>query len=280
MGRGTRSQRISAGRRPGAKPVALSPATSVEYSPANNTRRRGGGRWGKNRLKPWKVASWCTAQVGADFVARMDDVLDLYAQAATAPDPTRPLGCFDERPMALHADVHPGRPGAPGEPARVDDEYVRQGTCCCLLAFKPLDGWRHVTVSATRTNADCAHARRHRADACYPDATPIRVVLDNLSTHTAAALYQTFAPAEARRLAQKLACHYTPTHASWLNMAELELAVLTRQCLARRLATQADVAREGAAWQHGRNHAAAGVTWRFTTADARATLARLYPQLA
>ncbi len=210
----------------------------------------------------------------------MEDVLDLYAEAVAAPDPALPVVCFDERPLALHADAHPGQPCAPGQPAHVDYEYVRQGTACCLLAFAPCDGWRHVTVSATRTNADFAHAMRHLVDVAYPDAPCVRVVLDNLSTHTTTALYQTFAPAEARRLAARLEFHYTPTHASWLNMAELELAVLTRQCLARRLATQADVAREVAAWEHRRNHAEAGATWRFTTADARTKLARLYPQIA
>ena len=210
----------------------------------------------------------------------MEAVLDLYTAAATAPDPARPVVCFDEQPLVLHADAHPGRPCAPGRPARVDYEYVRGGTGCCLVAFAPFDGWRHVTVSARRAHADFARAMRHLADACFPDATVIRVVLDNLSTHTAAALYQTFPPAEARRLAQRLEFHYTPVHASWLNMAELELAVLTRQCLNRRLATLADVAREVAAWQAARNHAAAGATWRFTTTDARTKLARLYPQHA
>ena len=207
-------------------------------------------------------------------------MLDLYAEAARAPDPARPLVCFDERPMALHADAHPGAPCAPGKPARVDYEYVRQGTCCCLLAFAPFDGWRHVTVSEHRANADFAHAMRHLADRCYPDAAVIGVVLDNLSTHSAAALYQTFAPDEARRLATKLEFHYTPTHASWLNMAELELAVLARQCLDRRLPTLDVVTREVAAWEHRRNHAEAGVSWRFTTGDARTKLARLYPQIA
>ena len=229
------------------------------------------------------MAHWCTAQVGADFVSRMEDVLDLYAEAATALEAerrARPLVCFDERPMTLHADAHPGAPCAPGEPARVDYEYVRQGTACCLLAFAPFDGWRHVTVSEHRANADFAHAMRHLADACYPDATTIRVVLDNLSTHSVAALYQTFAPAEARRLAAKLEFHYTPKHASWLNMAELELAVLARQCLARRLPTQDAVAREVAAWETTRNLAEVGATWRFTTTDARTKLARLYPQHA
>ncbi len=176
----------------------------------------------------------------------MEDVLDLYAEAARAPDPAQPLVCFDERPMALHADAHPGEACAPGRPAREDYEYVRQGTACCLLAFAPIDGWRHVTVSATRTNTDFAHAMRHLADACYPDATVIRVVLDNLSTHTAAALYQTFPPAEARRLAAKLEFHYTPKHASWLNMAELELAVLARQCPAVPRAPPRDAGRRRA----------------------------------
>ncbi len=216
-------------------------------------------------------------------MARLEDVLDLYAAAASPPETERrahPLVSFAERPMALHADAHPGRPCAPGEPAREDYEYVRQGTACCLLSFAPFDGWRHVTVSATRTNADFAHAMRHLADACYPDAPVLRVVLDNLSTHTAAALYQTFAPEEARRLAAKLEFHYTPTHASWLTIAELELAVLARQCLDRRLPTLDAVAREVSAWEHRRNHAEARVTWRFTTADARTKLARLYPEIA
>jgi hypothetical protein len=210
----------------------------------------------------------------------MEDVLDLYAEAATAPDPARPVVCFDERPMLLRADAHAGQPCAPGQPARVDYEYVRQGTACCLLAFAPHDGWRHVTVAAHRANADFAHAMRHLADACCPDATRIRVVLDNLSTHTAAALYQTFPPAEARRLAAKLEFHYTPKHASWLNMAEPELAVLARQCLDRRLPTLDAVAREVTAWEHRRNCAEAKVTWRFTTAAARPKLARLCPKLS
>jgi hypothetical protein len=210
----------------------------------------------------------------------MEDVLDLYAEAASTPDATRPVVCFDERPMLLRADAHPGAPCAPGLPARVDYEYVRHGTACCLVAFAPHDGWRHVTVAAHRANADFAHAMRHLADECYPNATCIRVVLDNLSTHTTAALYQTFPPAEARRLAQKLEFHYTPKHASWLNMAELELAVLARQCLARRLPTLDAVADEVAAWERHRNVAEARVTWRFTTADARTKLARLYPKLS
>lgn len=213
----------------------------------------------------------------------MEDVLDLYAEAAATPDAARPLVCFDEQPFTLRADAHPGALCAPdphGHPARVDYEYVRQGTACCLLSFAPFDGWRHVTVAAHRANADFAHAMQHLVDVDFPDATCIRVVLDNLSTHTAAALYQTFPPAEARRIAARLEFHYTPKHASWLNIAELELAVLTRQCLGRRLPTQDALAREVAAWEYRRNRSEAGVTWRFTTADARTKLARLYPQVA
>ena len=137
-----------------------------------------------------------------------------------------------------------------------------------------------MTVAEHRANADFAHAMQHLVDVDFPDATVIRVVLDNLSTHTAAALYQTFPPAEARRLATRLEFHYTPKHASWLNIAELELAILTRQCLGRRLPTQDVLAHEVAAWEYRRNVAEAGVTWRFTTTDARKKLARLYPQLA
>lgn len=168
----------------------------------------------------------------------------------------------------------------PGRPARVDYEYVRQGTGCCLLSFAPFHGWRHVEVAAHRANADVARTMRRLVDESFPDATVIRVVLDNLSTHTAAALYQTFPPEEARRLAAKLEFHYTPKHASWLNSAELELAVLARQCLARRLATLDAVAHEVAAWELVRNHAEIGVSWRFTSADARVKLAHLYPQVA
>ncbi len=213
----------------------------------------------------------------------MEDVLDLYQEVATAPDPARPVVCVDERPMVLHADAHPPQPAVPGpdgHPRRIDYEYVRQGGANCFLCFAPGEAWRHVEVTAQRTNADFARLMRWLVEERYPDAPVVRVVLDNLSTHTPAALYQTFAPEDARRLAQRLEFHYTPKHASWLNMAELELAVLARQCLARRLATQADVARECAAWEAARNAAGVGVTWRFTTRDARTTLARLYPQIA
>jgi transposase len=204
----------------------------------------------------------------------MEDVLDLYAAPA---DPARPLVCFDEQPVVLRGDAHPGAPCAPGHPAHVDYEYTREGTCTALLAVAPHEGWRHVIVSERRASTDFAHAMRYLADTRYPDAAVIRVVLDNLSTHSPAAFYQTFDAAEARRLTQRFEFHYTPKHASWLNMAELELAVLTRQCLGRRLATQERVAREVAAWQAARNAARATITWGFTTPAARTKLARHYP---
>lgn len=204
----------------------------------------------------------------------MEDVLDLYA---APPDPARPLVCFDELPVVLRGDAHPGAPAAPGHPARVDYEYTREGTCACLLAVAPHEGWRHVEVAERRANADFARALQRLADERYPDAVVIRVVLDNLSTHSPAALYQTFGAAEARRLTQRFEFHYTPKHASWLNMAELELAVLTRQCLGRRLATRERVAEEVAAWEATRNAATATLTWGFTTPVARTKLARHYP---
>lgn len=212
--------------------------------------------------------------MGADVAWRMEDVLDLYAEP---PDPARPLVCVDERPVTLRADAHPAAPCAPGQPARVDDEYVRAGTCSCWLAVAPHEGWRHVLVTAHRANADFAHAMRWLADVRYPTATVIRVVLDNLSTHSPAASSQTLPAAAARRLTQRFEFHDTPKHASWLNMAELEFAVLERQCLTRRLLTLERVTDEVAAWQAARNAVGATITWRFTTPAARTRLARHYP---
>lgn len=204
----------------------------------------------------------------------MEDVLDLYA---APPDPAQPLICFDERPVLLRGETRPPTPPAPGRATRIDYEYVREGTCTCLLCFAPHEAWRHVAVTPRRAAADFAHAMRWLAEERYPTAAVIRVVLDNLSTHTPAALYQTFDAATARRLTQRLAFHYTPKHASWLNMAELELSVLERQCLKRRLPTRARVRREVAAWVQARNATRATVTWRFATPAARQRLARLYP---
>lgn len=212
--------------------------------------------------------------MGADFVWRREDVLDLYAEPYST---DRPVVCFDELPFQRLADTRAPQPVAPGRSARVDYEYRRQGTANLFVCFEPLAGWRHVAVTSRRTNKDFAEPMRALADDHYPDAPVIAVVLDNLSTHSPAALYQTFPPAEARRLVKRLEFHYTPKHGSWLNMAELEFAILSRQCLSRRLPDRTVLQREIAAWEAERNRARATAHWRFTTAQARTKLQRLYP---
>jgi hypothetical protein len=204
----------------------------------------------------------------------MEDVLDLYAEPY---DPHYPVVCFDESPYQLLSEVRQPVLAAPGQPVRYDYEYRREGTCNLFMFVQPLGGWRHVKVTDRRTAQDFAHCMKDLVDRHFPQATLISVVLDNLSTHTPAALYQTFAPAEARRLLQKLDFRYTPKHGSWLNMAEIEFAVLSTQCLNRRIPNQATVRRRIEAWETGRNAATATISWRFTAAKARRKLERLYP---
>lgn len=211
----------------------------------------------------------------ADFVWRMEDILDLYAEPY---DPRRPVVCFDERPYRLLGDKHPPLPMEPGQPQRVDYEYERRGRCNLFLTFQPLTGWRHVEVTERRTGEDFAWQMKWLVDEVFPEAEVIRVVLDNLNTHTPAALYRTFPPEEARRLTRKLEFHYTPKHGSWLNMVEIEFSVLARRCLNRRLPDVESVRREVEAWERDRNAARATVEWRFTTTDARLKLHRLYSQ--
>lgn len=212
----------------------------------------------------------------AAFVAPMEDVLDLYAEP---PDPARPLVCFDEKPLQLLSDVRPPEPCAPGRARREDYEYRREGTGNVFLSFAPHLGWRHVDVTERRTALDVAHQLRRLVDVDFPDATVIRLVWDNLNVHRLAVLYAAFPPAEARRIARRLELHPTPKHASWLNMAELELSVLDRQCLAQRLPSREAAAQAVAPWEATRNTARVKVTWRFTTDAARLKLARLYPTL-
>jgi hypothetical protein len=204
----------------------------------------------------------------------MEDVLEVYTRPY---DPLRPQVCLDETSRQLLADVSPPCPVAPGRPAREDYEYVRHGVCNLFLVTEPLAGWRHVTVSGRRTRIDWAHCIKDLVDIHYPDAEQIVLVQDNLNTHTPASLYEAFPAAEAKRLADKLELHYTPKHGSWLNMAEIELAMLAGQCLDRRLADRATLEREAAAWQAARNAAGRGVNWRFTTEDARIKRKHLYP---
>lgn len=204
----------------------------------------------------------------------MEDVLDLYAQPY---DPLHPVICFDELPYQLLRNVLAPQPCAPGRVAREDFEYAREGMCNLFMSFQPLQGWRHVDVTERRTNQDFADQMHALVDVHFPDADVIHVVLDNLSTHTPAALYQRFPPTEARRLMQKLAFHYTPKHGSWLNMVEIEWSVLSRQCLDQRLPDRAAVHHAVSAWVERRNAYHASVDWRFTVQNARTKLADLYP---
>jgi hypothetical protein len=202
----------------------------------------------------------------------MEDVLDVYTRPY---DPRSPQVCLDEASRQLLADVAPPLPPAPGHPARQDYEYARNGVCNLFLMCEPLRGWRHVTGSDRRTRLDWASCIQGLVDVHYPAAEKIVLVMDTLNTHTPASLYEAFPPAEAKRLADKLEIHYTPKHASWLNMAEIELSVLAAQCLDRRLPDRTTLEGEVATWEAERNAATRTISWRFTTADARIKLKRL-----
>jgi hypothetical protein len=204
----------------------------------------------------------------------MEDVLRVYARPV---DAARPLVCFDESGKDLKRHKRPPLPPAPGHPAREDSEYERNGSANLFLWVAPHQGQRQVTVHAQRTAIDWAHAMRELVDVHFPDAEQIVLVLDNLNTHEPASLYKAFPPAEAARLWEKLELHYTPTRGSWLNLAEIELSVLARQCLARRIPDAATLAAEVSAWAEARNHEQVPLSWRFTVEDARATLTHLYP---
>jgi hypothetical protein len=206
----------------------------------------------------------------------MEDVLDVYERPY---DPARPVVCLDETSRQLLGEVRSPLPPAPGRPARHDPEYERGGVANVFLVTEPLRGWRAGLVSTQRTRLDWARCIQYLVDVAYPAAEVIVLVQDQLNTHTPAALYAAFPPAEAKRLAAKLELHSTPKHGSWLNMAELELAVLERQCLRQRFGDQATLARAVTAWADRRNAATATIDWRFTTSDARIKLKRLYPAI-
>jgi DDE superfamily endonuclease len=212
--------------------------------------------------------------VSAEFVAAMEDVLDLYAEPY---DPRRPKVCFDETPKQLIAETRQPLPACPGRVERYDYEYKRNGTRNLFLFCEPDSGWRHIAVTTTRTMHDFAHQMQWLVDEPYADADVIRVVLDNLNTHKPASLYETFAPEEARRILKRLEFHYTPKHGSWLNMAEIELSVLSRECLDRRIPDHETLCREIAVYEERRNTARARINWRFTSHDARIKLRHLYP---
>ncbi len=204
----------------------------------------------------------------------MEDVLDVYHRPY---DPRFPQVCMDETSKQLVGETRTPLPATPRRPARIDYEYERRGVRNLFLFVEPLRGWRHVQVTERRTKQDWARAIQDLVDVHYPKAERIVLVLDNLNTHVGSALYETFPPAEARRLLDRLELHYTPLHGSWLNMAEIELSILARQCLDRRIPDQATLIREVAAWETERNAMQATVHWRFTTADARIKLKHLYP---
>jgi transposase len=239
---------------------------------SRETMRR---RLAENDLKPWRKDMWCIPKVDAEYVARMEDVLDLYAET---PDPKRPVICFDESPVQLIGEAREPIPAEPGQPERIDYEYRRNGTANLFVFLDAHRPWRAVKVTDHRTSEDFAHCMRDLSDVHRPEADRIRVVLDNLSTHSAASLYATFPPAEARRILKRLEFHYTPKHASWLNMVEIEIGVLKGQCLDRRIEDKAALVSEIAAWQRRRNDGGRRVKWMFTTDKARNKMARAYPE--
>lgn len=206
----------------------------------------------------------------------MEDVLEVCTRPR---DPARPLVCLNETSKQLTCETRTPLPGKPGQAARFDYEYARNGVASLFMLSAPLEGWRHVTVRDRRTAVDYAHVLRDLADVHFPAAEKIVLVQDNLNTHRPASLYEAFPPAEARRIADRFEWHYTPKHGSWLNMAECELSVLTRQCLDRRIPDKSALETEINAWIKSRNASGAVVNWHFTTEDARTKLAQLYPQI-
>jgi transposase len=232
-------------------------------------------RLAENALKPWRKDMWCIPQVDAEYVARLEDVLDLYAEE---PDPKHPVVCFDESPVQLIGEVRPPIPAAPGQLERYDCEYKRNGTANLFVFLNVHQPWRKIKVTESRAAVDFAACMRDLADVHFPKAERIRIVLDNLSTHSAGALYQAFPAPKARQLLRRLEFHYVPKHASWLNMVEIEIGVLAGQCLDRRIETIEQLTAETAAWEQQRNAANARIKWMFTTDKARAKMGRAYPQ--
>ena len=204
----------------------------------------------------------------------MEELCDLYAEP---PDPRRPLVCVDERPYQLVGEIVPRQLPKVGQSARCDYEYERRGTANLFVAFCPEQARRQVEVTERRTAVDFAQFLRHLVDEQFPEAEGIRLVVDNLNTHTPASLYKAFVPAEARRIAAKLEWHYTPEHGSWLNQVEIEISILSRQCLERRIPDAETLRQEVRAWQDARNAREETIDWRFTSKDARIKLKRLYP---
>src|SRR5260221_2730047 len=231
-------------------------------------------RLAENDLKPWRRDMWCIPEVDGTYVARMEDVLDLYAEP---PDPKRPVVCFDKSPTQLIAEGRQPIPATPGQLERYDCEYKRNGTANLFVFLDAHRSWRKVKVTDSRAAVDFAACMRELTDLHFPKAKRVRVVMDNLSTHSASALYRAFPACEARRVLQRLEFHFVPKHASWLNMVEIEIGVLRGQCLDRRIATHEHPVSEIAAWERQRNASGARIKWMFTTDKARANMGRAYP---
>ena len=228
-------------------------------------------------MKPHLRKCWVIPpEQNAAFVACMEDILELYCMPY---DPGIPLVCMDEQPRQLIKEMRIPIPLSPGKPARYDYQYERNGVANIFIFSEPLECERHTNVRERRTKVDWAHEVRDLLDVRHPEAKRVRLVCDNLNTHKIASLYEAFDPGEARRLARRLEIHYTPKHGSWLNIAEIELSALTKQCLDRRVPDIETLSRETKAWERERNGRQKGVDWRFTTEDARIKLKRLYPQI-
>jgi hypothetical protein len=231
----------------------------------------------ENILKPWLKKEWCIPpEHNAEFVYHMEDVLDIYQRPA---DPKYPLVCLDETPVQLVSEVRQALPMTVGQPECYDYEYHREGTANLFMFFAPLQNWRHVKVTERRTKADWAFCMRDLVDVYFPQAERCVLVEDQLNTHDPSALYEVFPPDEAKRILDRLEFHFTPKHGSWLDMAEIELSVLSRQCLNGYIPNPILLAQEARAWETERNCNGATVDWRFTTADARIKLKRLYPTI-
>lgn len=235
-----------------------------------------GRRLHEKDIKPWQKKMWCIPEVDAAFVANMEDVLELYAEP---PDPARPVVCIDETLKQLVEDVKTPLPPLPGSTEKFDYHYRRNGTANLFVFVDRHRKWRHVKVTERKTNEDFAECMRDLVDVHYPGAQLIRVVMDNLSTHKPAALYQAFPPAEARRILRRLEFHYTPKHASWLDMAEIEIGSLNKQCLDRRIGDFDTLRAEVDAWVARRNADGATIRWLFSVEDARKKMGRAYPDL-
>lgn len=230
----------------------------------------------KNDLKPWQKQEWCIPKIDAEYIWRMEEILELYGDPL---DAKKPVVCFDETPCQLIAESRPQIPMKPGQRRRVDSEYERRGTANLFMFVQPLAGWRHVKVTQRRTKNDFASCMIDLTTTHFPEAEKIRVVLDNLNTHSPATLYECLPPQEARSIVRRLDFQYTPKHASWLNMAEIEISVLSKQCLNRYLPSIELLASEVLEWEQQRNLLRAKVDWMFAVEDARKRMGHLYPKL-